>query len=100
MVTEFNDWIFDEARKPGDTGIIETTYGYHIMYYVNNDNPEKWYDECKDAISSAAVESFNTGVIEGDEYALVTKDSVISWAKKTLEKTVATQQANISANSK
>lgn len=100
MVTEFNDWIFDEARKPGDTGIIETTYGYHIMYYVNNDNPEKWYDECKDAIASAAVDSFNTSVIEGDEYALVTKDSVISWAKKTLEKTVATQQANISANSK
>ena len=35
MISEFNDWLFDEERKAGDTGIIfsEET-GYHIMYYV------------------------------------------------------------------
>jgi len=35
MISEFNDWLFDEERKSGDTGIIfsEET-GYHIMYYV------------------------------------------------------------------
>ena len=39
MVTEFNDWCFDAARQPGDTGIVETTYGYHIMYFVGQDLP-------------------------------------------------------------
>ena len=34
MVTAFNDWCFDESRKPGDHGIVETEYGYHIMYFV------------------------------------------------------------------
>lgn len=34
MVTNFEDWCFDETRKAGDTGIVETEYGYHIMYYV------------------------------------------------------------------
>ncbi len=34
MVANFNDWCFDEARKSGDTGIVETEYGYHVMYYV------------------------------------------------------------------
>ena len=34
MVTEFNDWCFDESRKPGDTGIVETSYGAHLMYFV------------------------------------------------------------------
>jgi len=34
MVTAFNDWCFDESRKTGDTGIVETEYGYHVMYYV------------------------------------------------------------------
>lgn len=34
MVPAFNDWCFDEARHPGDTGIVESTYGYHVMYYV------------------------------------------------------------------
>ena len=36
MVTEFNDWIFAEARQPGDTDIVKTQYGYHIMYYIGN----------------------------------------------------------------
>lgn len=39
MVTAFNDWCFDAARQPGDTGIVETTYGYHIMYFVGQDLP-------------------------------------------------------------
>ena len=39
MVTEFNDWCFDAARQPGDTDIVETTYGYHIMYFVGQDLP-------------------------------------------------------------
>ena len=33
MVTTFNDWCFDESRIPGDHGIVQTEYGYHVMYY-------------------------------------------------------------------
>ncbi len=33
----FNDWCFDKDRKPGDTEIIETEYGYHIMYFVETE---------------------------------------------------------------
>ena len=33
MVAEFNDWCYDESRQPGDHAIIETDYGYHIMYF-------------------------------------------------------------------
>ncbi len=39
MVTEFNDWVFAPERKEGDTGIVKTTYGYHIMYYVGDSMP-------------------------------------------------------------
>ena len=39
MVAEFNDWLFDSQRKPGDTGIVKTTYGYHIMYFVGDGDP-------------------------------------------------------------
>ena len=34
MVENFNNWIFDAARQVGDTDVIETEYGYHVMYYV------------------------------------------------------------------
>ena len=33
MVEAFENWCFAEGRKSGDTGIVETEYGYHVMYY-------------------------------------------------------------------
>lgn len=39
METAFNNWCFDPSRKAGDTGIVETSYGYHVMYFVGTDVP-------------------------------------------------------------
>ncbi len=36
MVDAFDKWIFDGSRKEGDVEIVESEYGYHIMYYVGN----------------------------------------------------------------
>ncbi len=36
MVTNFNNWCFDESRKTGDFGIVESPYGYHVMYFVSH----------------------------------------------------------------
>lgn len=33
MEQAFEDWCFDASRQPGDTGIVETSYGYHVMYF-------------------------------------------------------------------
>ena len=67
MVTTFNDWCFDEARKAGDHGTVETEYGWHVMFYsgdsetnyrdymVTNDkleaDMEAWQKSLVDAIS-------------------------------------------------
>ena len=60
MVTEFNDWIYNKDRKPGDTDIVETKYGQHVMYFVgdgkiawkltaeNNLKSEQYTKELKD----------------------------------------------------
>lgn len=36
MVQEFEDWCFDEARQVGDTGLVKTRYGYHVMYFCGS----------------------------------------------------------------
>lgn len=36
MVSEFEDWALDESRKAGDTEIVETEFGYHIMYFIDS----------------------------------------------------------------
>ena len=43
MVDAFNDWCFDPARKPGDTGLVETSFGCHIMYFVSASEETYWY---------------------------------------------------------
>ena len=37
MVPEFNDWCFDEARAYSDYGLVKTTYGYHVMFFVGSE---------------------------------------------------------------
>ena len=39
MVQPFEDWIFDSARTPGETGLVKTPYGYHVMYFVKRNAP-------------------------------------------------------------
>lgn len=50
-VEKFDAWCFDESRKAGDTGIVETEYGYHVMYFVGDGQPQ-WRQSVKTAILS------------------------------------------------
>lgn len=36
MVEPFETWCFDESRAAGDYGLVKTTYGYHVMYFVSS----------------------------------------------------------------
>ena len=51
MVAEFEDWCFAEDRKTGDTGIVETPYGYHIMYFSGEDLPY-WQSKVTEVLSN------------------------------------------------
>ncbi len=63
MVTEFNDWCFDESRQPGDTGIIynENT-GYHVMYFVGDDVPY-WQVQVENALRSSDTDTWAEGLV-------------------------------------
>lgn len=39
MVPDFEKWSIDDSRNYGDTGIVKSDYGYHIMFFIN-DCPE------------------------------------------------------------
>ena len=65
MVTNFNDWCFDESRKAGDTGIVETEYGYHIMYY-SGDSDVLYRDYMiENDLRNADATAWYTALIEG-----------------------------------
>lgn len=41
LVESIDKFLFDESRKVGDYKIVESTYGYHLVYYKGT-NTEKW----------------------------------------------------------
>ena len=61
MIEEFDAWCFDEARVPGDSGVVKTDYGYHIMYYVG-DNLPRWESEVQTTMQSDAYDAWYSSV--------------------------------------
>lgn len=64
MVTEFNDWIFDASRQTGDTGIVETTYGYHVMYFVGDSDITYRDYQIDSELRSAELQDWYTQTVE------------------------------------
>ena len=67
MVTAFNDWCFDAARATGDTAIVETEYGCHVMYFVGNSGKTYRDFKIESGLRNADLSAWETGLIEAAE---------------------------------
>ena len=63
MVETFNDWIFDSARRSGDSGIVRTDYGYHLMYYVADNQPQ-WYLSAEASLRTEDYNAWHDALLE------------------------------------
>ena len=63
MVASFEDWLFDPARQPGDTGIVDSDYGSHVMYYVGEGDPV-WMTTVETALRTADYNAAYTATVE------------------------------------
>lgn len=61
MVTEFNDWCFGQEHQPGDTGIIQTEYGVHIMYFSSYGD-EKWKSDVETSLRQEDYDAYYESV--------------------------------------
>ena len=61
MVAPFEDWCFDASRQSGDTGVVETEYGYHVMYFVGRSNYAYWQE-----LAASALATERTAAITAD----------------------------------
>ncbi|MBE6742297.1 MAG: hypothetical protein E7570_08370 [Ruminococcaceae bacterium] len=50
MVKSFEEWSTDKSRKYGDTDIVKSDYGYHIMYFVEDTTSSLF--SCEQAVQS------------------------------------------------
>ena len=64
MVANFDTWCFEEGRKAGDTGIVETQYGYHVMYFSGDSDTTYRDYMIMSELRSRDITSWYTGLLE------------------------------------
>ncbi len=57
MVEEFDAWCFDEARAVGDTAIVKTEFGYHVMLFCG-EGMTRWMSEVSDSLVNAEYTTY------------------------------------------
>ena len=62
MVKPFENWCFDPARQSGDTGIVQTDYGYHIMYFVSANDAPYWQQMAATKLANDWAQSLSDGI--------------------------------------
>lgn len=102
----FLNWCFEDGRKVGDYGIIETEYGAHIMYMSYISDKPQWMQDIASALATNASDDFYSGIIGDKAYngklsnGLLTKvqnrnekyaEKVVSNLKAQAEKAAAAQ---------
>lgn len=66
MVEPFETWCFDESRQVGDTDIVKTDYGYHVMYFVGSGD-SVWKLQVTDALMTNDFSAWYDGIVAGHE---------------------------------
>ena len=92
FVEPFKDWYLDASRKAGDTGIIETDYGYHVMYY-SKATGVTWSENVKSMILSEAIEKLYAENVDVITNSINVNSLALKWAvnaeTKHIEKLLA-----------
>ena len=84
-VEPFENWAADESRQAGDTGIVETVYGYHIMYFVGETGRTYRDVLAENTLKDAAMQEWFTQqveavtVTEGDMTYVLTDRALYSY---------------------
>lgn len=73
MVTAFNDWCFDAARKSGDVGIVQTDYGYHVVYFVGYSDTTYQSYLVENALRENDYTAWESSLTDGVTYTLNAK---------------------------
>lgn len=99
-VSSFIDWSFDDARKAGDSGIIETEYGYHIMYFVSDNTDDlDWKNTIRTEKGNAAFEEYHESLMAEDgDYKVTVNDSAAQRVSKAFCKKIKRNLAYSSAS--
>jgi len=94
-VKEFEEWSLDPNRKEGDVGIIETKYGYHVMYFVKKHPAPYWQIKLSQTLAGEAYQKLIDDAIASDAYKVKDPAYVTKISEKLYKDIVETYYQHI-----
>lgn len=88
MVTEFNDWVFDANRKAGDVELVETDFGYHIIYFVAKDGKDYYDSAIRSSKANEDIETETKALQDGKDYVVGLGPRRMNYAEKRVLKKI------------
>ena len=61
----FYNWSVDATRKAGDADVIESEYGYHVMYYVGDSELSYRDTLILDDMETDAINEWSVEILDG-----------------------------------
>jgi hypothetical protein len=87
MVAPFEEWVYNEARQPGDTGIVMTNYGWHVMYFVSRADEPAWKADIRNTIGQGLIAS-STDALQEEIGNITTEKAFYNFAVKSVLKNI------------
>ena len=63
MVDAFDAWCFDEKREVGDVEVVQSEYGFHVMYFEGVNDLEVWERDVEDAMRNNDYNAYEAEIL-------------------------------------
>ncbi len=88
FVVEFLYWAL-APHSEGDVEIIQTTYGYHVMYYVGGDTTPIWVSEVRGILGTELFEDYYISLTKDVRNNIAVSEDDIDEVRERAEEIVA-----------
>ena len=84
MVEPFEDWAFDPDRTEGEMGVVDTSYGSHVMYFVGHSDDYTWQRQIDRQLRQEEFGYRTDDWLAEDRFAISVKESALHYAEPSL----------------
>ena len=92
---QIDKWIFDPARKSGDSAIVDTVDGCCAIYYIEkNEDDYDWVENLGTEMANNDLQAYQKEVLS-EKYKTEREKSVINKAYNAADKSIARHQKKI-----
>lgn len=89
FVAPFIDWCYASGRKVGDTGIVKSEYGYHVMYCSKIAKRPRWKQTIAEKLTVGDYQKFVDKVMNDKAYKVKDRNrKTIVKVRKEAEKSI------------